>query len=115
MTPKELKKIKELYMSDASNTVIQKAWSKLWAETEDGVVLTIAEIGAKLYKHSYRPYYHSSHIKIADLPEFWNNQSLFLTKKDFKERYLYPIIQENIQEIELRTLNILQNKYRGTL
>lgn len=111
MTPKELKKIKELYMSEASNTVIQKAWSKIWAETEDGTVLHVAELGAKLYGYGYKPHYSGNHIKLAELPEFWNNPTLGNAKFEFKEKYIKPLIQENIQEIELKTLEHLLAKY----
>ena len=112
MNAKELQKVKELYISNGTRASKQKAWSKLWSTTDDGVLMNVAKIGSEIYSFDIKHHYsYQSHQKVSDLPEFWNRPTLLKATETFLEGYVKPLIDGNIREIELKTLQYLINKY----
>lgn len=111
MDNKEFTSLKELSVIDGSRKSIQNKYSKLYATTEDYLVMVVAKIGAELYSYSYKPHYSSEKVKIEDLPEFWNNRTLEDAKVYFKNNYLKPILERELKSLEIKFFNDICDKY----
>lgn len=111
MNNKDIFKLKELLVSSSSNQSIQNKYTKLFASTDDYLVMKVAEIGAELYSHTYKNHYSSEKIKIADLPLFWNNRTLEEAKVFFKENYIKTILERNFKDMEFKYVNEICDKY----
>lgn len=111
MDTKEFTTLKELLVIDGSRKTIQNKYSKLYATSEDYLIMIVAKIGAELYSYSYKPHYSSEKIKIEDLPEFWNNRTLEDAKVYFKENYIKAILERKLESLEIKFFNDICDKY----
>lgn len=111
MDNKDFTSLKELSVIDDSIKSIQNKYSELYATSEDYIVMVVAKVGAELYSYKYKPQETSKKIKIEDLPEFWNNETLEEAKVYFKDNYLKPIIERELESLEIKFFNTICDKY----
>lgn len=114
MNKKELTKIKELYISNATHSSLHKSWTKLYATTEDATLLSICKLALELYNYTFKRHWSSTvPIEIDVLPPFYNNRTQQHSIRVFKDLYLKPIVENDMIRIELNTLRNLKEKYEG--